>query len=58
MADDDHGAAADGGWGGPWIAVTWLAPKHLLIRYAAKSRIFKKAENVEGVLVSYEATKR
>jgi hypothetical protein len=53
-ADDDHGAAAAGGWGGPWAEMRWLAPDHLLIRYAAKSRIFKRAETVDGVRVSYE----
>src|ERR1700754_1351805 len=33
-ADDDHGAAVAGHWGGSWAEIKWLAPDHLLIRYA------------------------
>jgi hypothetical protein len=54
-ADDDHGAAAAGRWGGPWAELSWLAPDHLVIRYATKSRIFKQAENVGDVKISYES---
>ena len=34
-ADDDHGAASAGDWGGPWAEMSWLAPDRLLVRYAA-----------------------
>lgn len=53
-ADDDHGAAVAGRGGGPWTEMRWLGPDDLLIRYAAKSRIFKQADNVNGVRVTYQ----
>ena len=46
-ADDDHGAATVGAWGGPWAEMKWLAPDHLLIRYASNSRIFEQDHAVE-----------
>jgi hypothetical protein len=59
-ADDDHGAAAAaaGDWGGPWAEMTWLAPDHLLIRYAAKSRLFEQQGKVEGIKISYQLVNR
>jgi hypothetical protein len=54
-ADDDHGAAFVGSWGGPWAEVKWLAADHILIRFDAKSRIFQRADQVNGVRVTYEA---
>ena len=57
-ADDDHGAARVGAWGGPWAEVKWLAADHLLVRYAAKSRIFRQADQVNGVRLTYEALSR
>jgi hypothetical protein len=54
-ADDDHGAAAAGRWGGPWAELRWLAPDHLLIRYAAKSRIFKQVDSIGDVKISYQS---
>lgn len=54
-ADDDHGAAAAGEWGGPWAEARWIAADHLLIRYAPKSRIFHQAGQIGGVKVTYEA---
>lgn len=56
IADDNHGAAVTGHWGGPWAEVKWLAPNHILVRYAAKSRIFRQTEKIDGIVVSYEAT--
>ena len=53
-ADDDHGAARAGDWGGSWASATWLAKDRLLIRYAHKSRIFEQASEVDGVHVTYE----
>jgi len=57
-ADDDHGAATVGTWGGPWAEVKWLAADHLLVKYAAKSRVFRRAEQIDGVRLTYEAVPR
>jgi len=54
-ADDDHGVAVMGHWEGPWAEMKWLAPDHLLIRYAAKSRIFAQESKVSGVQITYQA---
>jgi hypothetical protein len=54
-ADDDHGIARAGDWGGSWAEMKWLSPDHLLIRYAAKSRLFKQDTNVSRVRISYQA---
>lgn len=54
VADDDHGAARVGSWEGSWAETKWLAPDHLLIRYAAKSRLFKRSDNVSGVKITYQ----
>ena len=55
-ANDDHGAARAAEWGGPWAEIKWLAPNHLLVRYAARSRLFEKDDDVSGVKVTYQAT--
>ena len=57
-ADDDHGAAAAGTWGGPWAEIRWLAPDQLLIRYAAKSRLFEQEDEVSGIRISYQQVNR
>jgi hypothetical protein len=57
-ADDDHGAAAAGTWGGPLAEAEWLAPDHLPIRYARKSRVFEQKRQVAGVKISYEQVTR
>lgn len=57
-ANDDHGAAAAGDWGGPWAEMRWLASDHLLIRYAAKSRLFEQEEEVLGIKISYHQVAR
>ena len=57
-ADDDRGAAAVGDWGGSWAEIRWLAPDHLLIRYAVKSRLFEQEEEVSGVRISYQQVTR
>jgi hypothetical protein len=54
IADDDHGVARVGSWQGSWAEAKWLAPDQLLIRYDAKSRLFKKSENVFGVRITYQ----
>lgn len=53
-ADDDHGAAERGAWGGSWAEMKWLASDRLLIRYATNSRLFEQDDSVSGVVVSYE----
>ncbi|WP_126174525.1 hypothetical protein [Altericroceibacterium xinjiangense] len=58
VADDDHGAATVGDWGGPWAEIRWLTGDHLLVRYAADSRIFEQEEQVSGVKISYEQADR
>lgn len=55
IADDDHGAARDGDWGGPKAEMTWLSSDRLLVRYAIKSRLFKRTEQVSGVSITYQA---
>jgi hypothetical protein len=57
-ADDNHGVAAAGDWGGPWAEIKWLAKDHLLIRYAAKSRLFEQKDGVSGVRISYQQVDR
>jgi hypothetical protein len=54
-ADDDHGAAAAGSWGGSWAEVKWLTSDHLLIRYATQSRIFAQESEVSGVRITYQS---
>ena len=54
-ADADHGAAQTGAWGGPWADMKWLSSEHLLVRYAAKSRLFEHDEDVSGVRITYQA---
>ncbi len=53
-ADDDHGAARTGAWGGPWAEAKWLSSNKLLVRYAAKSRLFAQNQNVSDVAISYQ----
>ena len=55
IADDDHGAATSGAWGGPWADIRWLSADHLLIRYAARSRLYHRQPNVSGVRISFES---
>ena len=58
IADDDHGAASVGEWGGSWAEMKWLAADHLLVNYAAKSRIFERADEVDGVRITYRVALR
>lgn len=57
-ADDDHGAAAVGEWHGSWADLRWLSSDHLLIRYAVRSRIFKRDDQAAGVRISYQEVAR
>ena len=53
IADDDHGAAAVGEWGGPWAEVRWQSADKLLVRYAQGARIFEQRSVVGDVAVRY-----
>lgn len=52
-ADDD--TADTGYWGGPSAEMEWLAPGHLLVRFASGSNIFVREENVDGVKITFKA---
>ena len=43
-----------GDWHGPWAEISWLSPRHLLIRYVAGARLFARETEVGGIVVSYE----
>ena len=50
---------ADGGskpakWGGPWADVSWVKPKHLLVRYDATARVFAQNKTVGDTEISYQ----
>jgi len=53
-ADDDHGRAKVGKWEGPWAEMQWLSADRLLVRYAAKSRVFEQDDRVSGVQIRYQ----
>lgn len=53
VADDNHGAAADGRWGGPLATMRWTGTRKLAIHYAAGSRLFLRRAEVSGVAISY-----
>lgn len=55
IADDDHGAAMAGDWGGPWAEIRWLGRDHLLILHATKARMFLRQEAVAGARITYRA---
>ena len=54
IADDDHDAARVGIWDGPWAETKWLSADRLLVRYAAKSRLFKQSKRVSDVSITYQ----
>lgn len=53
VADDNHGAAQVGSWGGPWVRVNWRDASHLQVTYAKGSRVFDQTESIGGVTVSF-----
>jgi len=57
-ADDDHGTARVGYWGGPWTRMKWTGRNDLLVRYADKSRIFAQKNDFSGVRITYRAVVR
>jgi hypothetical protein len=36
----------------------WLAADHLLVKYVTKSRVFERADQIDGVRLTYEAQPR
>lgn len=54
-ADDDHGISRLGQWEGTRADMELLSPDHLVIRYAAKSRLFEHYGEVSGVTITYQA---
>ena len=54
VADDDHGKATTGSWGGPWADIRWQSSDRLLVRYAEKSRIFEQDPSVSGIAIQFE----
>lgn len=54
-ADDNHGAARHGDWGGPWAEMQWTGPRDLLIRYAKGARVFRQKHDVQGVKITFQA---
>lgn len=42
-----------GAWHGPWAEISWLSPRHLLIRYANGARLFARETEMDGIAVSY-----
>lgn len=53
VADNGEGTAVEGDWGAPWAELSWIGNNHLLIRYAAGSRMFEQGRQVSGVRISY-----
>jgi hypothetical protein len=47
VADCDHGTAPGASWGGPPAAIEWAGDRRLLVRYHAKSRVFKTAKELQ-----------
>jgi hypothetical protein len=45
-ADCDGGSAPAASWGGPPAEIKWLGDRRLLVRYHAKSRLFKAEKEV------------
>lgn len=58
IADDDHGAAAEAHWGGPWAEARWTSPTNLVIRYDEKARVFWSPASVGQISVSFERVPR
>ena len=54
-ADDNHGIARRGNWGGSWANVTWLDHDRLLVSFARSSRIYEQDATMDGVQVTYKA---
>jgi hypothetical protein len=56
VADDNHGLAVTGSWGGPWAEFVWASNQELEVRYATQSRIFLQRREYDGVAVTLADT--
>lgn len=52
VADDSHGRAEAGSWGGPWAQIRWKSGE-LDVSYAAGSRIFEQNRLVSDIAVQF-----
>ncbi len=58
VVDSDHGRAAAGPGGGPWVEATWIGPDSILIRFDNQARIFRQSTIVGGISVRYVGVRR
>ena len=58
VVDSDHGRAAPGPGGGPWVEAQWLSSDSLLIRYDDRARIFQQSIVAGGISVRYVGIRR
>jgi hypothetical protein len=58
VVDSDHGRAAPGPGGGPWVEAQWLSPDSILIRFDAEARIFQQSVVAGRVKVRYVGIRR
>src|SRR5256885_2142036 len=58
VVDSDHGRAAPGPGGGPWVEALWLSPDSILIRFDPEARIFQQSVVVGRVKVRYVGIRR
>ena len=52
-ADDDHGRAPVTRAGTPELRVAWTSPREVVLQHDPRARVFKSAERVDDVRVSY-----
>jgi hypothetical protein len=58
VVDSDHGRAAAGAGGGPWVEATWASPDSIVIRFDDHARIFHQSTIVGGISVRYVGVRR
>ena len=58
VVDSDHGRAAAGPGGGPWVEAQWVSPDSIVIRFDEQARIFLKTTIVYTITVRYVGVRR
>ena len=58
IVDTDHGRAAPGPRGGPWVDVRWVGHDSLLIQFDSAARIFHQTPVIDGINVTYGRIRR
>ena len=58
VVDSDHGRAAVGPGGGPWVEAAWISRDSILIRFDDQARIFHQSTIVGGISVRYVGVRR